>query len=204
MTDSSTVGSQRTGRVHRVTRETDVLVSLTIDGRGNASVASGVGFLDHMLESLARHGLFDLEVQATGDLHVDDHHSIEDVAITLGQALRQALGDGRGIRRMGHAFVPLDESLAMAAVDISGRGMAIVDLQIEGATVGDMKSQMVPHFLQSLAMEARMSLHVQVLTGRNDHHKVEASFKALAKALDWATQLDERLGTEVPSTKGVL
>ncbi len=194
----------RSAAIHRATRETDVTVTLVVDGAGRANVATGLGFLDHMLDSLARHGLFDIEVQAKGDLHVDDHHTVEDVGIALGQALAKALGDGRGIRRMGHAIVPLDESLALVAVDISGRGGGEIDIPLAGPTVGDMKAQMVAHFFHSLAMEARITLHVQVLKGVNDHHRVEACFKALAKALDWATQIDERAAGDVPSTKGVL
>lgn len=201
MTD---VREPRVGRVHRVTRETDVELALTLDGRGQTSIATGVGFLDHMLDSLARHGLFNLDVRATGDLHVDDHHSVEDVAIALGQALHEAIGDGRGIRRMGHAIVPLDEALALVSVDVSGRGVSVVDVPLEGPTVGGLKIQMIPHFFQSFALEGKVSLHVQLLKGANDHHKVEACFKALAKALDWATQIDDRAADEVPSTKGVL
>ena len=194
----------RIGRVHRQTRETDVALTVVLDGHGHAKVATGVGFLDHMLDSLARHGLFDLEVESKGDLHVDDHHTVEDVAIALGQALREAIGEGRGIRRMGHAIVPMDEALALVAVDVSGRGVADVEVPLDGPTVGGLKVQMVPHFFRSLALEAKMSLHVQTLKGANDHHKVEACFKALAKALDWATQIDDRAADEVPSTKGVL
>ena len=194
----------RVGRVHRVTRETDVDVVWVVDGQGTAKVATGVGFLDHMLDSLARHGLFDLEVRATGDLHVDTHHTVEDVAIALGQAFHQAIGDGRGIRRMGHAIVPLDEALALVAVDLSGRGVSEVEIPLDGPTVGGLPAQMVPHFFRSVAVEAKVNLHVQVLKGANDHHKVEACFKALAKALDWATQIDPRTGDQVPSTKGVL
>jgi imidazoleglycerol-phosphate dehydratase len=194
----------RIGHVHRKTRETDVEVTFTLDGSGVASIATGVGFLDHMLDSLARHGLFDLDVRASGDLHVDDHHSVEDVAIALGQALSEAVGEGRGIRRMGHAIVPLDEALALVAVDVSGRGVSDVDILLAGPLVGGMKIQMVPHFFQSFAMEAKVSLHVQVLKGINDHHRVEACFKALAKALDWATQIDDRASGEIPSTKGTL
>jgi len=194
----------RVGRVHRTTRETDVEIMLRLDGAGNANIATGVGFLDHMLDSLTRHGLFDLDVRATGDLHVDDHHTVEDVGIALGQALHQAVGEGRGIRRMGHAIVPMDEALAMVAVDVSGRGVSDVDIKLDGPLVGGMKIQMVPHFLQSFAMEAKVSLHAQVLKGVNDHHRVEACFKALAKALDWATQIDDRAAGTVPSTKGSL
>jgi len=201
---SATAQEPRVGHVHRKTRETDVEVTFRLDGNGAASISTGVGFLDHMLDSLARHGLFDLEVRAKGDLHVDDHHTVEDVAIALGQALHQAVGEARGIRRMGHAIVPMDESLAMVAVDVSGRGVSDVDVRLDGPLVGGMKIQMVPHFLQSFAMEAKVSLHAQVLKGVNDHHRVEACFKALAKALDWATQIDERAGGEVPSTKGAI
>ena len=201
---SATAQEPRIGRVHRTTRETDVELMLRLDGSGRASIATGVGFLDHMLDSLARHGLVDLDVRATGDLHVDDHHTVEDVAIALGQALREAVGEGRGIRRMGHAIVPMDEALAMVAIDLSGRGVSDVDVPLDGPLVGGMKTQMVAHFLRSFALEAKVSLHVQLLKGANDHHRVEACFKALAKALDWATQIDERTGGEIPSTKGSL
>ncbi len=201
---ATTEQAPRVGRVHRTTRETDVEVVLRLDGSGTASISTGVGFLDHMLDSLTRHGLFDLEVRASGDLHVDDHHTIEDVAIALGQALHQAVGEGLGIRRMGHAIVPMDEALAMVAVDVSGRGVSDVEIRLDGPLVGGMKIQMVPHFLQSFAMEAKVSLHAQVLKGVNDHHRVEACFKALAKALDWATQIDDRASGQVPSTKGTI
>ena len=194
----------RVGHVHRVTRETNVEVTFVLDGRGKATISSGVKFLDHMLDSLARHGLFDLEVRATGDLAVDDHHTVEDVAIALGQALQQAVGDGGGLRRFGHAMVPMDEARAMAAIDLSGRGFAVIDIPLDGPMVGDMKTQMVAHFFESFAREARMALHLELARGLNDHHRVEVCFKALAKALDTATQVDERLGGQVPSTKGVL
>ena len=199
-----TTTTPRSGHVHRVTRETDVEVHLVIDGHGHAVISTGVGFLDHMLDALARHGLFDLEITAKGDLHVDDHHTVEDVGLALGMALHQALGDGRGIRRMGHAIVPLDEALALVSIDISGRGFCEAEIPLEGPTVGDLRAQMVTHFFHSFATEARIGLHVQILKGKNDHHKVEASFKALAKALDWATQIDERAAHEIPSTKGML
>lgn len=201
---SATTREPRVGRVHRKTRETDVEVTLRLDGSGSTNLSTGVGFLDHMLDSFARHGLFDLDVRASGDLHVDDHHTVEDVAIALGQALHEAVGEGLGIRRMGHAIVPMDEALAMVAVDVSGRGVSDVDVRLDGPLVGGMKIQMVPHFLQSFAMEAKVSLHAQVLKGVNDHHRVEACFKALAKALDWATQIDDRASGQVPSTKGTL
>jgi len=195
---------ERVGRCTRETRETRVQVEWVLDGSGRAEVSTGVGYLDHMLDSLARHGLFDLLVRAEGDLHVDEHHTVEDVAIALGRALGQALGEGRGLRRMGDATVPLDEALALVAVDLSGRGLATLDIPLRGPRLGQLPTELVPHFFQSLAMEARITLHVHVLRGENDHHKVEAAFKALAKALDWATSLDPRVADAVPSTKGSL
>ena len=196
--------AERVGRCTRETRETRIQAEWVLDGSGQADVRSGVGYLDHMLDALARHGLFDLHVRAEGDLHVDEHHTVEDVAIALGRALGGALGDGRGLRRMGDATVPLDEALALVAVDLSGRGLATLDIPLRGPRLGQLPTELVPHFFQSLAMEARMTLHVQVLRGDNDHHKVEACFKALAKALDWATSIDPRMANVVPSTKGVL
>ena len=195
---------ERVGTCTRETRETRVQVEWVLDGTGRADVRTGVGYLDHMLDSLARHGLFDLLVRAEGDLHVDEHHTVEDVAIAMGRALGQALGEGRGLRRMGDATVPLDEALALVAVDLSGRGLATLDIPLRGPRLGQLPTELVPHFFQSLAMEARITLHVHVLRGENDHHKVEASFKALAKALDWATSLDPRVADAVPSTKGSL
>ncbi len=195
---------ERVGRYSRETRETRVQVEWALDGSGRADVRTGVGYLDHMLDALARHGLFDLVVRAEGDLHVDEHHTVEDVAIAMGRALGDALGDGRGLRRMGDAIVPLDEALALVAVDLSGRGLATLDIPLRGPRLGQLPTELVPHFFQSLAMEARMTLHVQVLRGENDHHKVEATFKALARALDWATSLDPRVADAVPSTKGAL
>jgi imidazoleglycerol-phosphate dehydratase len=196
--------AERVGRCTRETRETRIQAEWVLDGSGQADVGTGVGYLDHMLDALARHGLFDLHVRAEGDLHVDEHHTVEDVAIALGRALGEALGDGRGLRRMGDATVPLDEALALVAVDLSGRGLATLDIPLRGPRLGQLPTELVPHFFQSLAMEARMTLHVQVLHGENDHHKVEACFKALAKALDWATSIDPRTANVVPSTKGVL
>jgi imidazoleglycerol-phosphate dehydratase len=195
---------ERVGRCVRETRETRVQAEWVLDGVGRAEVHSGVGYLDHMLDSLARHGLFELRLRAEGDLHVDEHHTVEDVAIALGRALDQALGDRRGLRRMGDAAVPLDEALALAAVDLSGRGLATLDLPLRTERVGQLPTELVPHFFQSLAAEARITLHIHILRGENDHHKVEAAFKALAKALDWATSVDPRVADQVPSTKGVL
>ncbi|HET6315352.1 MAG TPA: imidazoleglycerol-phosphate dehydratase HisB [Chloroflexota bacterium] len=194
----------RTAHVRRQTRETQVEVALNLDGAGRADIGTGIGFLDHMLDSMARHARFDLTVRAEGDLHIDQHHTAEDVGITLGQALDQALGERRAIRRFGDAVVPLDEALAQVAVDLGGRGWATVELPFNGAQIGGLSSEMIPHLLQSFAYEGRFSLHVRLLAGENDHHRAEATFKALARALDDATRPDPRLLGEVPSTKGVV
>jgi imidazoleglycerol-phosphate dehydratase len=194
----------RRAEVERRTGETSVRVELDLDGRGNAVVATGIGFFDHMLHALARHGSFDLTVRAEGDLHVDDHHTAEDIGIVLGRAFREALGDRKGIRRMAHAIVPLDEALALVAVDIGGRGYAVVDATFATPRIGQMDADLVRHFIETMAHEAHMNIHVRLLAGENDHHKAEAIFKALARALDAATQHDERLGEDVPSTKGML
>jgi imidazoleglycerol-phosphate dehydratase len=194
----------RVGRSARETRETSITIRWEIDGTGISDVSTGIGFLDHMLDSLARHGRFDITAKATGDLHIDDHHTVEDVGIGLGRAFAEALGERRGIRRFGHAVVPLDEALTMASVDLSGRGMAIVDLGLKGAAIGTLSTEMVPHFFLSLAQEARITLHLHTMMGENDHHRVESAFKSMARALDDATRFDDRIAGEVPSTKGVL
>ena len=195
--------ASRCARVCRVTRETDVAVRIDLDGTGTARVDSGVPFLDHMLDALGRHGLLDLEVSATGDTAVDDHHSVEDVGIVLGQALREALGDARGIARFGQAIVPMDEALVLCAVDVSGRGQAHVDLPIPTQRIGSFDTQLVKEFLVALAGNAGIALHVRLIAGENSHHIVEAAFKALARALMMATRLDPRVAG-VPSTKGSL
>ena len=194
----------RTAHVKRETRESSVEVALNVDGSGRGDVATGIGFLDHMLDSLARHARFDLTVRASGDLHVDQHHTAEDVGLTLGQALDRALGERRAIRRFGDAVVPLDEALAQVAVDLGGRGWASIDLPFRGTQIGDFSAELIPHVLQSFATEGRFAMHVRLLAGENDHHRAEATFKALARALDDATRPDPRLGVEVPSTKGVI
>jgi imidazoleglycerol-phosphate dehydratase len=194
----------RSGTCRRETRETRIVVELELDGTGEYRVRTGIGFLDHMLESLARHARFDLVVEAEGDLHVDGHHTAEDVAICLGRALDQALGSRAGLTRMGHAVVPMDEALALVAVDLSGRGVAALELDFRGESVGELRTELIPHFLQSLALEARLSLHARLLAGANDHHRAEAVFKALARALDQATRPDPRLEGRIPSTKGAL
>jgi imidazoleglycerol-phosphate dehydratase len=198
------VRGPRTSHISRETRESRVDIALNLDGSGNGDIATGIGFLDHMLDSLARHARFDLTVRAEGDLHVDQHHTAEDIGITLGQALDKALGERRGIRRFGDAVVPLDEALAQVALDLGGRGWASIELPFKGTMIGGLSSEMIPHLLQSFAMDGRFGLHVRLLAGENDHHRAEATFKALARALDDATRPDPRLGSEVPSTKGVI
>jgi imidazoleglycerol-phosphate dehydratase len=194
----------RTATVTRQTGETDVEITLNLDGAGRAEVTTGLGFLDHMLNALARHARFDLRVQAKGDLHIDEHHTVEDVGIVLGRALAQALGDRTGITRMGHAIVPMDEALALVAVDFGGRGYFVFDGQFSTARIGQVGTSLIPHFLESVAHEGRLNLHVRLLAGQDDHHRAEAIFKALARALDMAVQRDERLAGQVPSTKGTL
>lgn len=193
----------RTARVDRATRETTVSVQLTLDGSGRAQVETGIGFLDHMLTLFAGHGLFDLEVRAQGDLHIDEHHTAEDTFLCLGKALDQALGDRRGIVRTAHAYVPMDESLARVVVDLGGRPYCVFEADFVTPRLGGLGTDLIFHLFESLAIQARMNLHAAVLYGRNDHHKAEALFKALARALDAATRLDERR-SDVPSTKGTL
>ena len=193
----------RSGHIERKTGETHVVVELNIDGRGRAEVTTGVGFLDHMLTLLAHHGLFDLTVRAEGDLHVDAHHTVEDVAIGLGQALDRGLGDRRGIVRTAHSYVPMDETLGFVALDLSGRPYAVIDVTWHTTSLGGIEPDLVRHFLEALAFHGRLNLHARVLYGMNDHHQAEALFKALARALDAATQIDPRR-EGVPATKGVL
>lgn len=188
--------------VARITNETDIKLVLSLDGTGTADVKTGVGFLDHMLEAFARHGRFDLQLSCKGDLHVDDHHTVEDCALALGTAFDQALGERRGILRFAHAYAPLDESLARAVVDLSGRPWPEIHLGLTRDRVGDLSSENADHFFRSLAMAARVALHVDVLRGGNDHHRIESAFKACALALRQACTLDG--SSRVPSTKGVL
>ena len=196
--------STRTASIERRTGETSIELTLNIDGSGMVDIATGIGFLDHMLHLFARHGLFDLKVHASGDLHVDEHHTAEDVCICLGQAFDRALGERRGLVRTAHAYVPMDEALGFVAVDLSGRPYCVVDADFVTPRVGQLGTDLVAHLFESIAMHGRMNLHARVLYGRNDHHKVEALFKALGRALDMATRIDERLGGAIPSTKGVL
>jgi imidazoleglycerol-phosphate dehydratase len=194
----------RTATIERRTTETQVQVTLDLDGSGQCDVSTGVGFLDHMLRHVAVHGLLDLTVRAQGDLEIDPHHTVEDVALALGACLDRALGERKGLVRMGHAYVPMDESLAFVAVDLSGRPYAVIDADWNLPTIGQMPTTLVPHFLESLAVTGRMNLHARVLYGRDDHHKAEALFKALGRALEMAVRVEPRRGGNVPSTKGVL
>jgi imidazoleglycerol-phosphate dehydratase len=194
----------RTATVSRTTTETDISVTLALDGTGRADIATGIGFLDHMLTSLARHALFDLKVAAKGDLHIDFHHTTEDVGIVLGQAFAQAIGDKRGIRRFGQALVPMDEALAEAAVDISGRPFLAWQAKFAQPKVGDMDTELFEEFFRAFAMNALATLHITRKAGRNAHHVAEACFKAVARALRMASEPDPRAGGAIPSTKGSL
>ena len=192
----------RIATVERKTKETDIQLALNLDGAGDAEIETGVGFLDHMLHHVAVHGLFDLRVRAVGDLHIDAHHTIEDVAIVLGDALDRALGERKGIARIGHSYVPMDEALARVVVDLSGRGYAVFEGEFVTPLIGAFPTSLVSHFFETLAHRAKMNLHAHVLYGRDDHHKAEALFKALGRALKMATTLDARRGET--STKGTL
>jgi imidazoleglycerol-phosphate dehydratase len=190
--------------IDRRTRETSIALKLTIEGRGRYDVSTGIRFLDHMLELLARHGAFDLIVKATGDLDVDQHHTVEDLGIALGEAVSKALGARRGINRAGYFVMPMDETLAVAAIDLGGRPHAVVDLQLAIERVGDLQSELVQDFFEGFAQGARANVHVKVLYGRSSHHQVEAIFKAFARALRVACSRDRQLGRALPSTKGLL
>ena len=197
------MSDSRVAAVSRETSETTIEVTLDIDGDGDATVDTGIGFFDHMLTALAKHGLFDLTVRCDGDLEIDDHHTVEDVGITLGEAFEEALGDKRGIVRYADRRVPLDEALASVVVDVSGRPYFVFDGDFSQARIGDFTSDMARHFAESLALNAGLTLHAEVVAGDNAHHEVEALFKALARALDDATRVDERR-SDTPSTKGEL
>ena len=194
----------REATVRRETKETTVEISLALDGSGQYEVSTGLGFLDHMLRHIAAHGLFDLTVEASGDLEVDPHHTVEDVALVLGQAFADALGEKAGIVRMGSATVPMDDALALVAVDLSGRPYCVGEMSWNGPTVGRIPVTLISHFFESFAVTAGANVHARVLYGRDDHHKAEALFKALGRALDGATRIDPRRGEAIPSTKGTL
>ncbi|HJX03821.1 MAG TPA: imidazoleglycerol-phosphate dehydratase HisB [Dehalococcoidia bacterium] len=190
--------NERKAKIVRNTKETSITITLNIDGSGKSEITTGILFFDHMLNQIALHGVFDIKLSASGS---DEHHVIEDVAICLGKAFSQALGQRQGIVRMSHAVIPMDEALAMVAVDIGGRGVAQIEADFSHPTIGEMNSDLIRHFLVSFAIECKMNLHVKVLSGINDHHKAEAIFKALARALDAATILDSRISESLPSTK---
>src|SRR5438876_6263121 len=194
----------RTAAIHRKTNETDIRLKLNLDGRGNAHVATGIRFFDHMLELLARHGGFDLRIKATGDLDVDQHHTVEDLGLALGEAVSQALGNRKGINRAGYFVMPMDETLAVAAIDLGGRPHAAVDLKVKVLRVGDLQTELVHDFFEGFAIGARANVHLKVLYGRSSHHKIEAVFKAFARALRVAVAKDARLARMLPSTKGLL
>ncbi|HAL30488.1 MAG TPA: imidazoleglycerol-phosphate dehydratase HisB [Coriobacteriia bacterium] len=193
----------RTATIRRSTSETDIGVTVSLDGEGATSVATGVPFFDHMLDAFGRHGLFDLEVDAVGDLAVDAHHTVEDVGICLGQAIETALGDRAGIRRFGSAFVPMDEAMVLAAIDISGRGQLHYDVEVPIEIIGTFDTTLAKEFMIALAANAGITVHVMAFAGENAHHIIEAAFKALARALREAVEIDPRV-TGVPSTKGSL
>ncbi|MCD8368567.1 MAG: imidazoleglycerol-phosphate dehydratase HisB [Clostridiales bacterium] len=195
--------SERIGAVERNTKETKISLTLNLDGTGSGRVETGIGFFNHMLEGFARHGLFDLDVTCDGDLAVDCHHSIEDTGIVLGAAIREAVGDKKGIRRYGSCILPMDEALVLCAVDLSGRPYLVYDAAFTNQSIGGMDTQMAKEFFYAISYAAGMNLHIKVLYGENDHHIMEAMFKAFAKALDAATQIDPRI-QDVLSTKGSL
>ena len=194
----------RQATIHRKTQETTIDVVLNVDGSGRYSIATGIAFLDHMIEQVARHGLFDLEVKATGDLHVDAHHTVEDVGITIGQALAEAVGDKRGVRRYGHAYVPLDEALSRVVIDLSGRPGLEMQVEFSRARIGEFDADLIYEFFQGFVNHAQATLHIDNLKGRNAHHQAETIFKAFGRALRVAVELDPRAADAVPSTKGSL
>lgn len=194
----------RKARLHRSTTETDIQLALTIEGKGRYEVSTGIRFFDHMLELFARHGAFDLKLKAKGDLDVDQHHTVEDVGISLGEAFNEALGNKKGIMRAGYFVMPMDETLGVAAVDFSGRAAAVVNTEVNTHVVGDLQSELVFDFFEGFARGAKANVHLKILYGRSNHHKVEALFKAFARALRVACSRDKQLARMLPSTKGLL
>ncbi|HSV86930.1 MAG TPA: imidazoleglycerol-phosphate dehydratase HisB [Levilinea sp.] len=204
MTDIQPYPAKRSALVKRKTKETEIELKLALDGCGQYAIDTGLPFFDHMLAQVAVHGLFDIELNARGDLHVDPHHTIEDTGLALGEALRLALGNRAGLVRMASAYCPMDESLARVVVDFSGRPYAVIQVNWTGSQTASIPTTLFEHFLESFAVEARCNLHAELLYGRDDHHKAEAIFKALGRALDAAVQIDPRRASSVPSSKGIL
>lgn len=198
------MSTPRIARQHRVTSETDITLTLCLDGNGSAEIDSGIGFFDHMLTALTKHGSFDLELRCAGDLHIDGHHTVEDIGIALGKAFAQALGDKRGITRFGHALVPLDEALCEAVVDVSGRPYLAWSVEFPREKIGEMDTELFEEFYRAFAMASSLTVHMTCKAGRNAHHIAESSFKAFARALRMAVSADPRAGNMIPSTKGVL
>ncbi|WP_085318124.1 imidazoleglycerol-phosphate dehydratase HisB [Derxia lacustris] len=196
--------SPRIAEVVRNTAETRIRVSVNLDGQGSAKLATGIGFFDHMLDQIARHGLIDLDIHADGDLHIDGHHTVEDVGIALGQAVAKAVGDKKGLVRYGHSYVPLDEALSRVVVDFSGRPGLVLDCKFTAGSIGGLDTQLVHEFFQGFVNHALVTLHIDNLRGHNAHHQAETIFKAFGRALRMATSRDERLGDVIPSTKGML
>ena len=194
----------RKAEVLRNTNETQIRVALNLDGSGAAKLATGIGFFDHMLDQIARHGLFDLDIEAKGDLHIDGHHTVEDIGITLGQAVAKAVGDKRGLRRYGHAYVPLDEALSRVVIDFSGRPGLHMRVDFKSGMIGALDTQLVYEFFQGFVNHANVSLHIDNLHGDNAHHQCETIFKAFARAMRMALEIDPRMGNVIPSTKGSL
>lgn len=194
----------RTGRINRNTKETEIAVEVNLDGSGIYEVSTGIGFLDHMIEQLSRHSLIDIALRVKGDLHVDQHHTTEDSAIALGEAISNALGERRGITRFGHAYAPMDETLTRAAIDISGRPFTVFTCAFTQPRLGEMDTELFEHWFQSFAGAVGMTLHVETLYGRNNHHIIESAFKATARALRTAVEIDPRKADAIPSTKGIL
>ena len=201
---SNTPANARTAQVSRNTAETKITVGLNLDGTGKAHLATGIGFFDHMLDQIARHGLIDLDIRAEGDLHIDGHHTVEDVGITLGQALAKAVGDKRGIRRYGHAYVPLDEALSRVVIDLSGRPGLHMDVPFKSGMIGQFDTQLTYEFFQGLVNHAFITVHIDNLRGENAHHQAETVFKAFARALRMALEIDPRAADAIASTKGSL
>jgi imidazoleglycerol-phosphate dehydratase len=198
------MSTPRIAEISRNTAETQITAKVNLDGTGQARLATGIGFFDHMLDQIARHGLIDLEIDAKGDLHIDGHHTVEDVGITLGQAVYQAVGDKKGIRRYGHAYVPLDEALSRVVIDFSGRPGLVMNVPFKSGMIGTFDTQLAHEFFQGFANHAFVTLHIDNLRGENAHHQCETVFKAFARALRTAVSVDPRLGNAIPSTKGSL